>query len=91
MNLKLGMVVTRINRIVQKSFVAIATCLEEISFSASITYHKGSIVLSSCNTIGIAYHLAKEHRIIALAPWRYGQARCQSSKLLYLFIQLKVR
>ena len=31
-NLKLGMVIIRINSIVQKSFVAIATCLEEINF-----------------------------------------------------------
>ena len=34
MKLKLGMVNTGISSIVQKSFVAIATCLEEINLSA---------------------------------------------------------
>ena len=37
MNLKLGMMITRINGIAKKKFIDIATCHEEINFSASIT------------------------------------------------------
>ena len=53
MNFKLGMVITQINSIIQKRFVAIATCLDEIKFlcKGSIGGELNYAALSICNEI----------------------------------------